>query len=264
MPSQAVLAAAALAGVDRIFAVGGAGAVAAMALGTETIPRVDRVVGPGNAYVAAAKVQLVGFVAIDSPAGPSELLVIADDSSDVEAVAAEMTAQAEHDPDACVVAAVVGADTAQRMELALEESARRASRRDIVLRSLAANGAVLSFATIDETVEFANEYAAEHLLLAVERPDAVLRHIRNTGSVFVGQSSSVAFGDYMTGANHVLPTGGAARSYSGLSPLDFVRWTTYQRVDPDAAASLASDVAVLAEAESLPGHAETAMRWSRR
>jgi histidinol dehydrogenase len=261
LPSAAVLAAAELANVSRVFAVGGAGAIAAMAYGTDTIPRVDRIVGPGNAYVAEAKLQLSGVAAFDSPAGPSELLVIADESADPSVIAREMLAQAEHDPLACVVAVVVSPADPETIVDAIICSLGAQPRREIIADSLAANGGVLIARTLEEAVAFANDYAAEHLLLAVVHPDGALRGIRNTGTVFLGQTASVVFGDYMTGANHVLPTNGRARSYSGLSTLDFVRWTTYQRVSRAASARLASDVAVFAEAEGLPGHASAARAW---
>ena len=254
-PSTIVLAAAALAGVDRVFAIGGAGAIAAMAYGTETVPRVDRIVGPGNAYVAAAKLLVTGIVGIDAPAGPSELLVIADDSCDPRRVALEMLAQAEHDPSACVLAVVVGEGVATQLRSAIETAMARQPRRDIVAAALAANGGVLVAGGLDEAIAFANDYAPEHLLIAARNENAILDRCRNAGTIFIGASNSVSFGDYLTGANHVLPTGGLARSYSGLSVLDFIRWTTYQRVSPSAAAALATDTAAFAEAEDLPGHA---------
>jgi histidinol dehydrogenase len=258
-PFPIVLAAAALAGVDRVFAIGGAGAIAAMAFGTETVPRVDRIVGPGNAYVAEAKLQVTGVVAIDSPAGPSELLVIADGSSSPCMVAHELLAQAEHDPRACVVAVVIGDTRAAEIATALEVLIVQQPRGAIIRESLAANGALLTADSREQAVAFATDYASEHVLLAVEDSGDMLGHLRNCGTVILGANNSVAFGDYMTGANHVLPTGGLARSYSGLSALDFVRWTTYQRVTPGAAVSLSSDVAAFAAAESLPGHAMAAL-----
>ena len=264
VPPRAVLAAAALAEVDRVFAIGGAGAIAAMAYGTESVPRVDRIVGPGNAYVAAAKLLVVREVAIDSPAGPSELIVIADDSADPSVVATEMVAQAEHDPLACVIAVAVGEGIAARIEQALVGLVERADRGEIVRDALAGQGGVLRVSTIDDAMALSNRYAPEHLLLCVSDADVALRSVRNAGTVFLGERASVAFGDYMTGANHVLPTGGLARSYSGLSPLDFVRWTTYQRVSEAAAKSLANDVGIFADAESLPGHAAAARQWSAR
>jgi histidinol dehydrogenase len=261
-PSDVVLAAAALAGADRVFALGGAGAVAAMAYGTESVPRVDRIVGPGNAYVAEAKIQVSSAVAIDSPAGPSELLVLADDTADPRLVARELLAQAEHDPLAAVVAVTTSEAAADAVVRALGELLPAQPRAEISAAALAGQGAVLWAESFDDAVAFANAYAAEHLLLVVGALDETLSRLRNVGTVFVGPSASVAFGDYMTGANHVLPTGGLARSYSGLSTLDFVRWTTYQRVTPEAASRMAGDVGVFADAERLPGHAMAARAWT--
>jgi histidinol dehydrogenase len=258
-----VLAAAALAGADRVFALGGAGAVAAMAYGTATVPRVDRIVGPGNAYVAEAKIQVSSMVAIDSPAGPSELLVLCDDDADPALVARELLAQAEHDPRAAVVAIATSGRIATRVAAELAAQTDAQPRAEIIRAALAGQGAVLTASSLDEAIAFANAYAAEHLLLVVRDPDGVLGRLRSAGTVFVGPSASVAFGDYMTGANHVLPTGGLARSYSGLSTLDFVRWTTYQRVSPAAAARLSDDVGTFADAEQLPGHAAAARAWRR-
>jgi histidinol dehydrogenase len=262
VPSAVVLAAAEMANVDRVFALGGAGAVAAMAFGTESVPRVDRVVGPGNAYVAEAKLQVCGAVAIDSPAGPSELLVLADDSADPELVARELIAQAEHDPDASCIAIAIAEPVARAISTALIRAVPNATRAAIVREAMARRGGVLRAATIDEAVALANDFAAEHVLLAVRDPERVLERLRGAGTVFVGRASSVAFGDYMTGANHVLPTGGLARCYSGLSVLDYFRWTTYQRVSPAAAARLSSDVATFAMSEGLPGHAAAARAWA--
>jgi len=263
-PAAVVLAAAALAGVDRVFALGGAGAIAAMAYGTTSVPRVDRIVGPGNAYVAEAKLQVSGNVAIDSPAGPSELLIICDAAADPAVVARELVAQAEHDPDTLVLAIAVGTHASAMIGVSLAAAIAAAPRRAIVSAALAARGGVLAADDMKEAIALANEIAAEHVLVACGDSDAVLRELRGAGTVFVGATSSVAFGDYMTGANHVLPTGGLARCYSGLSTLDFVRWTTYQRIDRDAAARLASDVGIFADAEGLPGHAVAARAWSAR
>ncbi len=263
-PSPVVLAASALTGVDRVFALGGAGAIAAMAYGTASVPRVDRIVGPGNAYVAEAKLQVSGAVAIDSPAGPSELLVIADESADPALVARELVAQAEHDPQAFALAVVVGASGSDAIRSALADAVAGTERREIIEAALARRGGVLAASDIGEAVEIANEIAAEHVLVATRDPSVVLGRLRSAGTVFVGEGSSVAFGDYMTGANHVLPTGGLARCYSGLSTLDFVRWTSYQRVEPAAARRLAADVAIFARAEGLPAHAAAATTWAAR
>jgi histidinol dehydrogenase len=261
LPAAGVLAAAALAGADRVFALGGAGAVAAMAYGTESVPRVDRIVGPGNAYVAAAKLQVVDAVAIDAPAGPSEILVVADASANPEAVAREMLAQAEHDPDACCVTLAVGPQLAEAVAVAVERAAARAQRREIVATSLRERGAVLSVGSLEEAWPFVSDFAPEHLLIATSTPQEHLARVRNCGTVFLGERASVAFGDYMTGANHVLPTAGLGHAYSGLSVLDFYRWTTYQRVTPEAAARLAEDVGALADSEGLFAHAEAARAW---
>jgi histidinol dehydrogenase len=233
-----------------------------MAYGTESVPRVDRIVGPGNAYVAEAKLQVSGAVAIDSPAGPSELLVVADDSANPAVIAREVMAQAEHDPDASVVVVAIGAKVAETIQKAIIDSIEAQERRDIVAKSLASHGAVLSATTMDEAINFSNRFAPEHLLIATNDAESLVTRFRNAGTIFVGETSSVAFGDYMSGANHVLPTGGLARSYSGLSVLDFFRWTTFQVIDRTAAAQLANDVGVFADAEGLPAHAATARQWS--
>jgi histidinol dehydrogenase len=261
LPSPVVLAAAALAGADRVFAVGGAGAIAAMAYGTTTIPRVDRIVGPGNAYVAEAKLQVSVVTSIDAPAGPSELLVVADERADAETVAREVIAQAEHDPRAAVVVVALGMRMASAITAAIAVALPGAARQAIVIESLATRGGLLVAASLGEALTFVDDWAPEHLLLAVADPAAALASVRNAGTVFLGETSSVAFGDYLTGANHVLPTGGLARSYSGLSTSDFLRWTTYQRVDRAAAGRLAADTAAFAHAEGLPGHAAAAAAW---
>jgi histidinol dehydrogenase len=282
-PSPVVLAACEIAGVDRVFALGGAGAIAAMAYGTESVPQVDKIVGPGNAYVAAAKLQVSRDVGIDSPAGPSELLVICDADCDVDAIAREVIAQAEHDVDACVVVVALDDETGSAISDAVECMLPGVSRADVVRAALEQKGALLRADSIAEAVDFANEFAPEHLLLALGKREAgrgkreadngqrvagngyaerVLADIRNAGCVFVGEQSSVVFGDYITGGNHVLPTGGLARSYSGLGTLDFVRWTSYQKVTRAAAQRLAGDASILAAAEGLPGHAAAALGWS--
>lgn len=262
LPSGVLLAAAELAGVDRLFAVGGAGAIAAMAYGTETIPAVDRIVGPGNAYVAEAKAQVSSVTAIDSPAGPSELLIIADEAASPNLIVRELFAQAEHDPMAAVVLVATSRALLAAVEDSLLARLEQEPRRGVIADALAARGALLYAETLDRAVAFGNQWAPEHLMLATETPDALLPTIRNAGTVFVGASTSVAFGDYMSGANHVLPTGGLSRAYSGLSTVDFYRWTTWQRIDRAAAARLAHDVGVFAEAEGLPAHASAARQWT--
>lgn len=264
VPSAVVLAAAEIADADRVFAIGGAGAIAAMAYGTASVPPVDRIVGPGNAFVAAAKLQLSGVTTFDSPAGPSELLVIADERADAGFIAREVLAQAEHDPGTSVVVVLIAPARPEPVLDAIATSIIAQPRATIIREALASRGGVLIAESLDQAITFANDYAAEHLLLALADPDAALPRIRNAGTVFLGDTSSVAFGDYMTGANHVLPTGGRARSYSGLSTLDFVRWTTYQRVSAKAADGLASDVGLIATAEGLPAHAAASLALAAR
>ncbi len=261
LPAAVLLAAAEIADVDRLFAVGGAGAIAALAFGTDSIPRVDRIVGPGNAYVAEAKLQVAGTVAIDSPAGPSELLVIADDSADADIIAREIVAQAEHDPLAAVVLVTTASRLIGAVERALAPLIATTPRATIVREALAARGGMITAATLAEAEAFATAYAGEHVLVVCQDGDGVAARLRNAGTVFVGAANSVAFGDYLSGANHVLPTGGLARSYSGLSTIDFYRWITWQRVTRTVAARLAADVGILADSEGLPGHAATARYW---
>jgi histidinol dehydrogenase len=262
-PSAVLLAAAAIAGVDRVFAVGGAGAIGAMAYGTASIPAVDRIVGPGNAWVAEAKLQVSGMVGIDSPAGPSELLVLADAAASPIVIAREMLAQAEHDPVAAVVLVTESPALVETVARELEARVDAEPRAAIIRAAFAARGALLSVNSREEAIAFANQWAAEHLLLAVapDTQDATLAQLRSAGTIFVGETASVAFGDYMSGANHVLPTGGLSRIWSGLSTLDFVRWTTWQKIGRDSARSLARDVDIFATAEGLPAHAATARQW---
>jgi histidinol dehydrogenase len=257
-PPASVLAAAAIGNADRVFAIGGAGAIAALAYGTETVPQVDKVVGPGNAYVTEAKSQLNGLIAIDCPAGPSEVLVLADDSADAELVAFELFAQAEHDPDAASVLVSTCPALIAAVAAIIEAELPAMPRAEIIEAALSARGALLLAESVDELLAFNARYAPEHLALYVREPRALLARVRNAGTVFLGSSASVAFGDYLTGANHVLPTAGLARAYSGLSTLDFMRWTTYQQLDNVTAVELASVTATLATAEGLPAHARAA------
>ncbi len=255
-PSDVVLAAAELAGATRLVAAGGAGAVGAMAWGTATVPRCDAIVGPGNRWVLEAKRQVAGQVVIDSPAGPSEVLLLSEEGcAGAEALASELVAQAEHDPDAAVVFVTASRTQLEEVRRALARQVAASPRREVVESALATQGALLLAGDRGAMLEFAREYAAEHLSLCTADPAADMERISTAGTVFLGESSTVAFGDYMTGANHVLPTAGTARSFSGLSTLNFVRSFTWQDIDPAAAADLAEPVAVLAESEGLPGHA---------
>lgn len=257
-PPAEVLAACAIGGATRLFAVGGAGAVAAMAYGTELIPRVQAIVGPGNQWVTEAKRQVAGQLRIDSPAGPSEVLVVAGPSADPERVAGELLAQAEHDPEAAVAAVTWDAACLAAIRLALAQQLAATPRHEIAWQALAERGALLLANDRDEALAFAQAYAAEHLALYTEDPMTDLATQTTAGTVFVGESATVAFGDYATGANHVLPTSGQSRSFSGLSVLDFLRFYTWQSLTPEAADRLSDDVARLADAERLPAHAAAA------
>ncbi len=263
-PPAEVLAACALAGADRLFAVGGAGAVAAMAYGTDTVPAADAVVGPGNRWVTEAKRQVAGRVLIDAPAGPSEVLVLADGGADPALVAAELMAQAEHDPEAACVLVTPSEALARAVRPELAAQLARAPRREVAAAALAGAGALLVAASLDDAVAFAEAYAPEHLSVMTAEAPAVASRILTAGTTFVGPWASVAFGDYMTGANHVLPTAGRARSFSGLSAQHYLRSFTVQEITERGAASLAGDVALLAEAEGLPAHAAAALARTRR
>jgi histidinol dehydrogenase len=253
-----VLAACEIAGATRLFAVGGAGAIAALAYGTASIPRVDAVVGPGNRWVTEAKRQVAGTLRVDSPAGPSEVLVVADGSADPERVAAELIAQAEHDPEAAVAVVCWDEAVLRAVRQALERQVEGTPRRDIVEEALATRGGCVLATDRNAALDFAERSASEHLALFTSDPMADLETQTTAGTVFLGDNASVAFGDYLSGANHVLPTAGLARSYSGLSALDFLRFFTWQEIDAEGAAGLAPTVEALAVSEGLPAHAEAA------
>lgn len=257
-PPDGVLAACEIAGATRLFAAGGAGAIAALTYGTASVPQVDAVVGPGNRWVTEAKRQVAGTLRIDSPAGPSEVLVIADASADPARVAAELVAQAEHDPDAAVAVVAWEEEVLAQVRSELERQVSRTPRREIVEAALSARGACLLAGDRAEALAFAELYAAEHLALFTGDPANDMRSQTTAGTVFLGDSTPVAFGDYLTGANHVLPTAGRARSFSGLSTLDFLRFYTWQEVSPRGAAAMAGAVERLARSEGLPAHAAAA------
>ena len=258
-PPREVLAACALAGADRLFALGGAGAVAALAYGTRSVPAVDAIVGPGNEWVTEAKRQVAGHVPIDAPAGASEVLVLADESADALLVAHELLAQAEHDPDATCVLVTTSERLAADAETALARLLADAPRSEVARAALAARGAIVVVRDLEEALAFAERYAPEHLSVMTTDAAALARRVRTAGTTFVGAGASVAFGDYLTGANHVLPTGGRARSWSGLAAHHFMRSHTRQEIDAPAAAAMAEDAAVLARAEGLPAHAAAAL-----
>ncbi|HWG90835.1 MAG TPA: histidinol dehydrogenase [Candidatus Thermoplasmatota archaeon] len=250
-----VLAACELAGADRVFRVGGAQAIFAMAYGTASVPRVQRIVGPGNVYVTAAKALVAGHVGIDSPAGPSEILILADETADPRAVAWDLLAQAEHDPQAASVLVTWSRALAEEVERLLPTLVAETPRRDIVRVSLAGRGALLLAATAEEAVAFSEAYAPEHLSVQARDAEALLERLSTYGSAFLGPWSAVAFGDYCAGPNHVLPTAGLAAAFSGLSVDDFLRRPTHLHVTAEGAHRLAPAAQTLATAEGLPAHA---------
>jgi histidinol dehydrogenase len=256
LPPQEVLAAAAIGGASRLFAAGGAGAIGALAYGTPSIPRVDAIVGPGNRYVTEAKRQVAGDVLIDSPAGPSEVLVLADESADPRLCALELICQAEHDPDAAVALVTDSAELLTEVRTILELEVEKTPRREIVETALANQGALLLASSWGEALDFTRDYAAEHLALYTKQPRSDMNEAQTAGTVFLGQAAAVAYGDYITGANHVLPTGGLARSFSSLSTLHYLRMYTWQEISPQAASEMTDAVERMAVAEGFPGHAE--------
>jgi histidinol dehydrogenase len=250
------LAAAHVAGADRVYQVGGAQAVGALAYGTETVDSVQKIVGPGNKWVTAAKAEVRGDVDIDFLAGPSEVLVVADDTADPGFVAADLLAQAEHDPNASVVAVTDSEETAEAVCAELDARTDERERADTIREALGQNASGVFVArSMSEAVLFAEEYAAEHLSIQAEDDEALLDRIDSAGSVFLGGYAPVAAGDYATGTNHVLPTNGRAKLTGGLSVDTFLRSTTVQRLDETGLADLRETVTTLADAEGLEGHA---------
>ena len=257
--SPAILAAAKIAGVDRVFKLGGAQAVAALAYGTETVPPVDKIVGPGGAYVAEAKKQVFGRVAIDMIAGPSEILVVSDGKSDPRCLAADLLSQAEHDKNAAAVLVTDSMDLALAVQREIEVQLPLLAREEIARASVEANGKIIVTKDLRDAVAIANEIAPEHLELCLDEPFAYLEEIRHAGSVFLGRSCPEAMGDYSAGPNHTLPTGGTARFSSPLGVDDFVKRSQYIHYTPEAQAEAAADVALFAETEGLTGHARSAL-----
>ena len=258
-PSAVVLLAAELAGVDRIFAVGGAQAIAAAALGTRQIPRVDKIVGPGNAYVTAAKRQVFGLVDIDGIAGPSEVLVLADHTADPELVAADLLAQAEHDVLACPIAVTSDPALVPAIERALAVQLETLPRREIAAQALADHGALVLVDDRDAMVAAANAYAPEHLELLVHDPRALVDLLHTAGAIFVGPFTPEAAGDYTAGPSHVLPTAGAARFASPLGVWDFIKHTSVLELSAAGLRAQADAIVRIARAEGLEAHARAAL-----
>jgi len=258
-----VLAAAALAGVDRVIGIGGAHAIAALAYGTRRIPRVDKIVGPGNAYVAEAKRQVFGGVGIDMIAGPSEILVISDGSVPPDWVALDLFSQAEHDEDAQALLLSPDAGHLDAVESAVGRLIHEMPRKAVITASLKARGALILTRDLDEACALATQVAPEHLELLVESPDALLPKLRHAGAIFLGRWSSEAIGDYCAGPNHVLPTSGTARFSSPLGVYDFQKRSSIIAVSRQSAQSLGRIAATLAEAEGLTAHARSAEARSK-
>ena len=253
-----ILAAAKIAGVDRIFKVGGAQAVAALAYGTETVPKVDKIVGPGNAFVAEAKRQVFGRVSIDMIAGPSEILVIADGKSEPSFVAADLLSQAEHDKMASAVLVTDSEELANKVSDEIERQLKLLPREEIARTSIDNNGKIIIAENIMDVIDVANEIAPEHLELCVDTPFDYLNKIKNAGSIFMGRYCPEALGDYFAGPNHTLPTSGTARFSSPLSVDDFVKKSQYTYYTKEALSKVAEDVAFFAEKEGLSAHARSA------
>ncbi|MFW5452573.1 histidinol dehydrogenase [Thioalkalivibrio sulfidiphilus] len=256
--NELVLAAAAVAGVDRVFAVGGAQAVAALAYGTETIPPVDKIVGPGNIYVATAKRMVYGTVGIDMIAGPSEILVVCDGKTDPDWIAVDLFSQAEHDEDAQSILVSPDAQFLDRVEESMEHLMAEMPRAQIIRTSLQGRGALIQVRDMDEAVEVANHIAPEHLELSVEDPEAVAARIRHAGAIFMGRYTAEALGDYCAGPNHVLPTSRTARFSSPLGVYDFQKRSSLIHCSAEGASTLGRTASTLARGEGLVAHARSA------
>ena len=250
-----ILAAARIAGVDRTFRIGGAQAIAALAFGTETIPKVDKIVGPGNIFVATAKRLVFGEVDIDSIAGPSEILLLADESADPKHVAADMLSQAEHDERAAALCVTSSMAVAARIQKAVEHQLQQTKRRAITIKALEKYGAIIVTRGYREAIDLANTIAPEHVELIVKQPQKWSRAIRNAGAIFIGPYSTPPLGDYFAGPNHVLPTGGSARFFSPLGTYDFLKRTTIIQAQEKALRALAPNITHLARLEGLDDHA---------
>lgn len=252
-----ILAAAKIAGVDRVFLIGGAQAVAALAYGTQSVPKVDKIVGPGNIFVATAKKLLYGTVDIDMIAGPSEILIVADKSANPKFLAADLMSQAEHDKMASAILLTTSEETANETAKELSRQMQTLERRDIIEQSLNDFGAIIVCKDISEAVDFANELAPEHLELAVENPMEYIGRVDNAGSVFLGHYSPEPLGDYFAGPNHVLPTSGTARFFSPLSVDSFIKKSSFIYYTEPALSEAKDDIIKLAEAEGLTAHANS-------
>ncbi len=256
--NSTILGAAGMLGLDEIYAVGGAQAVAAMAFGTERIPRVDKIIGPGNRFVTAAKLEVFGPAGIDLPAGPSEVFIVAGDDADSETAAADLLAQAEHDPEAAAVLLTDSKNFAQAVKEGIERQITRLPFPETARRSLETRGLIVLLSTLEEAVEIADRRAPEHLELQGSKAAGLENRFRNFGAMFIGEEAGEVFGDYTAGTNHILPTGGAARYASGLGVRDFLKFQTTLRFAGGSQTDLVSATGRLAEAEGLSAHAAAA------
>ncbi len=259
-----ILAAADIAGVDRVFAMGGAQAIAALAFGTESVPHVDKILGPGNIFVALAKQRVYGVVALDQLAGPTETLLVADETADLELVAADLIAQSEHDTIASAILITTSASLADAVPDEVDRQLAPLERADIARASLESNGRIVVVETLDEAVRLANAYAPEHLCLLVARPWDLVPMVENAGGIFVGEDSPEALGDYTAGPSHVMPTGGTARFSSPVNVSDFLKVVSVLAASPDGVAELGEATIAIAEAEGLTGHAAAIRRRLER
>ena len=245
------------AGADKIYKVGGAQAIAALAFGTESIPKVDKIVGPGNIYVALAKKSVYGYVSIDSVAGPSEILVLADDTANPRYVAADLLSQAEHDEMASAILVTTSMELAEKVSAQVDEFVRELSRGQIIQKSLDNYGHILVADTLQDAIDAANEIASEHLEIMTDNPFDVMTRIRNAGAIFIGEYSSEPLGDYFAGPNHVLPTNGTAKFFSPLSVDDFIKKSSIISYSREALEAIHGDIEAFAEAEHLTAHANS-------
>ncbi len=263
--NPAVLAAAKEAGADEIYKIGGAQAIGALAYGTDSVPRVDKIVGPGNIYVALAKKAVYGYVNIDSVAGPSEILVIADETANAEYVAADLLSQAEHDELASAVLITTSRDLAEKVSAEVDRFTAELERKDIIKKSLDAFGYILVADTMDDAVKTANEIAPEHMEIITKNPFEVMTKIKNAGAIFIGEYSCEPLGDYFAGPNHVLPTNGTAKFFSPLSVDDFIKKSSVIYYSKDALEKVHKDVIRVAESERLTAHANSmAVRFKEK
>jgi histidinol dehydrogenase len=249
-----VLMAARVAGVHRVFRMGGSHAIAAFAYGTESVPQVDKIVGPGNVWVATAKRLVFGVVGIDSEAGPTEVAIVADESATPAWLAADLISQAEHDELAQSILITHTKRLVTRVQEQVTRQLKDLKRSKIAKQSLSQRGAIVVTQNLEESITLANQYASEHLVLAVDNPDVLVKQVTNAGAIFLGHYTPVAVGDYLAGPNHVLPTGGTARFFSPLGVDDFLKRTSFMRFEPPKLRELGADVIRLAEVEGLTGH----------